>query len=109
MKKTEREILEEAKEFFINHRWVKGMSFDDDGGFCALGAVNEVLTTACAPICYTDIHHLLNEKAMEIVGMDHIEIAAISGRVPTAYYNDHVAKTKEDVIVLFEKTIADLP
>jgi hypothetical protein len=107
------EVLEAAKKELQNRPWIKYELRNDRGGVCAVGAMVFIPSDHdFADVDFFAAEDALNKKAEEYIPPREERISSSTGMsipCPVAYYNDHVAETKEDVITLYEKTIADLP
>jgi|SRR5688572_3998714 len=104
-----RKILEEGKKALETRGWIKGKAVDyKTGEVCGLGALRSA-HIRCKFSLKTHVYSIADTKALEMMSDDQVVEQQRIGLRPTAYYNDYVAQDVGDMIVLFEKAIADLP
>lgn len=110
MKDTEQLIADllEAAEVIRRQGWTKGIDHAADGKVCAEGALN--VATG-----YAEYRYGMWLRPLGPFGTSERmrrALHALTDRAPhrltVAGYNDRPATTKEDIILLFEQTAADL-
>ncbi|AER47977.1 hypothetical protein SEA_YEET_125 [Mycobacterium phage Yeet] len=92
------EILKEARDI-VAKGWIKGDYTDDQGNYCALGALGEaVMRNGLFPYVVWETRTRLQ---------DHLPDLGWKGRKSVAEFNDHPDTTHEMVLQLFDKAIAN--
>lgn len=82
-------ILERAKNLINAHGWTQGTYGSEDEGFCLMGAVSRA-----------------NDDVIPWGAIDHLVSALGSEQI--IGWNDTFGRTKEEVLDLFDRTIARL-
>ncbi len=87
-----KEILQEARGF-IEKGWIKGVSYDGEGNYCAVGALDKACTGK--DVTYHDYINL----RLKLDSL--VEVGIITD------FNDNPKTTKEDVLAVFDKAIEE--
>ena len=85
---TRREILIEAKEL-VENGWIQHRLTDGQGNYCAAGAIEH-------SACYT------SQSTLEIIDF----MCDLVGG-PLSAYNDAPGRTKDEILALFDRAIAE--
>ena len=106
---VEREVLEKSIAL-VNKGWTKGAysrQVDETHiSYCLYGAVAEAWSSNTMAIEFRELANLLGKTAVELFPGRAV-FRGYAHRTITDF-NDHKDTTKEDVIQVFEKTLANL-
>jgi hypothetical protein len=94
------ELLKAAKVVLNDYGWIQGDTGNRHVGFCALGAVREAATGQDFGIAAM----ILRPNAYDAL----VDASRSEALVPVSTFNDTPGRTKDEVLALFDRAIAQV-
>lgn len=98
---TSDRVLEEARRLLEEEGWVQGVFHRTGEGYCAVGALRQVVFVSHCCECHSS-------QCEQVFKEAYIRLQSqVGGRGTVAWWNDRPERTAEDVIMLFGKALCD--
>ena len=101
------EDLEAVKARLLTKGWIKGRNEDEEGRCCLSGAIHRVASDGKTWVEMTNPEYTRNLHRLDAL-WDTAIVPAVYRRGETSliHFNDHIAKTVDDVIAVIDDAIA---